>query len=105
MSGLMKVSSNPHIRDKASTDKIMGAVIVALLPTTIIGTFAFVCGISGYFFGRMNNIFFRILMILGGCLLIDPGIATDLIGVACIAVTAVYRFLIKKGPDQPRAIA
>ena len=24
MSGLMKVSSNPHIRDKASTDKIMG---------------------------------------------------------------------------------
>ena len=25
MSGLMKVSSNPHIRDKASTDKIMGA--------------------------------------------------------------------------------
>ena len=78
---------------------------IALLPTTIIGTFAFVCGISGYFFGRMNNIFFRILMILGGCLLIDPGIATDLIGVACIAMTAVYRFLIKKGPDQPRAIA
>ena len=35
MSELMKVSSNPHIRDKMSTDKIMLAVIVALMPTTI----------------------------------------------------------------------
>ena len=41
MSGLMKVSSNPHIRDKASTDKIMGAVIVALLPTTLFGIWNF----------------------------------------------------------------
>ena len=38
MSELMKVSSNPHIRDKMSTDKIMLAVIVALMPTTIFGT-------------------------------------------------------------------
>ena len=41
MSGLMKVSSNPHIRDKASPDKIMGAVIVALLPTTLFGIWNF----------------------------------------------------------------
>ena len=41
MSGLMKVSSNPHIRDKMSTDKIMLAVIVALMPTTIFGIWNF----------------------------------------------------------------
>ena len=37
----MKVSSNPHIRDKMSTDKIMLAVIVALMPTTIFGIWNF----------------------------------------------------------------
>lgn len=33
----MKVSSNPHIRSKVSTDKIMLAVIIALLPATVFG--------------------------------------------------------------------
>ena len=41
MSELMKVSSNAHIRDKMSTDKIMLAVIVALMPTTIFGIWNF----------------------------------------------------------------
>ena len=35
MNDLMKVSSNPHIRSKISTSKIMLAVVIALLPTTI----------------------------------------------------------------------
>ena len=30
MSGLMKVSSNPHIRAKSSTAKIMLTVVIAL---------------------------------------------------------------------------
>lgn len=34
---LMKVSSNPHIRSKVSTSKIMLSVVIALLPTTIFG--------------------------------------------------------------------
>ena len=34
---MMKVSSNPHIRSKVSTDKIMLAVIIALLPATVFG--------------------------------------------------------------------
>lgn len=37
MSDMMKVSSNPHIRSKISTDKIMLMVVIALLPTTIFG--------------------------------------------------------------------
>lgn len=41
MSDLMKVSSNPHIRSKVSTSKIMLAVIIALLPTTIFGVLNF----------------------------------------------------------------
>ena len=38
---LLKVSSNPHIRSKVSTNKIMLAVILALLPTTIFGVWNF----------------------------------------------------------------
>ena len=41
MSDLMKVSSNPHIRSKDSTSRIMLAVIIALLPTTICGIYNF----------------------------------------------------------------
>ena len=38
---LLKVSSNPHIRSKVSTNKIMLAVILALLPTTVFGVWNF----------------------------------------------------------------
>lgn len=41
MSDMMKVSSNPHIRSKISTDKIMLIVIIALLPTTVFGIINF----------------------------------------------------------------
>ena len=38
---LLNVSSNPHIRSKISTDKIMLCVIIALLPTTVYGIINF----------------------------------------------------------------
>lgn len=41
MSDLMKVSSNPHIRSKATTSNIMFCVILALLPTTFFGIYHF----------------------------------------------------------------
>lgn len=41
MSELMKVSSNPHIRSKVTTNGIMLAVIVALLPATGFGVYNF----------------------------------------------------------------
>jgi Na+-translocating ferredoxin:NAD+ oxidoreductase RnfD subunit len=41
MSGLMKVSSNPHIRSKATTSNMMLAVVIALLPATGFGIYNF----------------------------------------------------------------
>lgn len=41
MSGLMKVSSNPHIRAKDSTSRIMLTVVIALLPSAIFGIYNF----------------------------------------------------------------
>lgn len=41
MSELLKVSSNPHIRSKVTTNGIMMAVIIALLPATGFGIYNF----------------------------------------------------------------
>lgn len=41
MSDLMSVSSSPHIRSRLSTNKIMFAVIIALLPATGFGIYNF----------------------------------------------------------------
>lgn len=41
MSGLFQVSSNPHIRSKVTTNGIMLAVIVALMPATGFGIYNF----------------------------------------------------------------
>ncbi len=41
MSDMMKVSSNPHIRSKATTAGIMGAVVLALMPATLFGVYNF----------------------------------------------------------------
>lgn len=41
MRDVLKVSSNPHIRSKDTTNKIMLYVIVALLPTTFFGIYNF----------------------------------------------------------------
>lgn len=41
MSDLFKVSSNPHVRSKVSTNGIMFAVIIALLPATGFGIYNF----------------------------------------------------------------
>lgn len=37
----MKISSSPHIRDKETTTNLMGQVLVALMPATVVGVFNF----------------------------------------------------------------
>lgn len=41
MSGLLNISSSPHIRDKSSTRSIMLDVLIALLPASIFGVYNF----------------------------------------------------------------
>ncbi len=41
MSEKLKVSSNPHIRSKVTTNGIMASVVIALLPTTCFGIYNF----------------------------------------------------------------
>lgn len=39
MDQMLHVSSNPHVRDKMTTSKIMQLVALALLPTTLFGIY------------------------------------------------------------------
>lgn len=41
MTGLLSVSASPHVRDKKTTTSIMGDVIIALLPATVVGIYNF----------------------------------------------------------------
>ena len=41
MDQMLHVSSNPHVRDKMATSKIMQLVVLALLPTTLFGIYNF----------------------------------------------------------------
>jgi len=59
-SSKLRISFFPHIRDKASTTRIMLDVIIALLPATIFGV---------YNFGL--NALFIILVCIGTCLVIE----------------------------------
>lgn len=69
MSDMMRVSSNPHIRSKVTTDKIMLCVILALLPATIFGVWNY--GLHALW---------QILLTVA----------------ACVAAEAVYELLMKK---------
>ena len=41
MEQMYNVSSNPHIRDKMTTSRIMQLVVIARLPTTLFGIWNF----------------------------------------------------------------
>ncbi len=69
------------------------AVEVALISiTAIIGIFGLASGLEGYCFTDMNKII-RILIVIGGLLLIYPGIATDGIGFVLVIGSLAFQYL------------
>lgn len=57
------------------------ADILLAIPTAILGVYLYVCAIQGYFFGKVKNPLLRIVLAVAGCLLIIPGLTTDLIAI------------------------
>ncbi|SER86516.1 TRAP transporter, 4TM/12TM fusion protein [Butyrivibrio fibrisolvens] len=69
------------------------AVEVALISiTAIIGIFGLASGLEGYCFTDMNKII-RILIVIGGILLIYPGIVTDGIGFVLVIGSLAFQYL------------
>lgn len=64
--------------------------IVQMVITAIIGMVGISVAMEGYFLTHANK-FERATFLVGGLLLIDPGAMTDVIGLAILAIVAVYQ--------------
>ncbi len=70
--------------------------VLRVLPTALIGTYSFVGGMNGYLFGTLKNFLLRAFLVVGGALVIFPGLVTDLIGFGLIGAVLVVVFFRKK---------
>ena len=76
-------------------ESILWYEVVLIVLTSIIGMIGVAAGLSGYLVGDMNVVQ-RIVTILGGVLLIIPGVWTDIAGIALVAVAVAWQLMQKK---------
>ena len=69
--------------------------VILLSITACIGIFGVAAGLSGYFYDDMN-ILERVMTMVGGLLLIHPGLMTDACGIALVAVVYIFQHFKKK---------
>ena len=79
---MFNISSNPHVKDRITTQKVMLYVIIALLPTTLFGVYNYTS-----MFG------------------LKYGIRTILLIAYCIAVCVVSEFLFNKITKRPNTVS
>ena len=69
--------------------------IVGIVVTSLIGIFGVSAGLAGYLLNFMNWPQ-RILSIVGGLMLIDPSLTTDVIGIVLVALVFVWQLAMRK---------
>ncbi len=69
--------------------------VVLIIVSSLVGIFAVASALEGYFMKKMEW-YERICCIVGGILLIIPGLATDIIGLAIVIAVFVYQYITKK---------
>ena len=69
--------------------------IVGIVVTSLIGIFGVSAGLAGYFLDFMTWPQ-RILAIVGGLMLIDPSVTTDIIGIVLVALVLVWQMATRK---------
>ena len=75
-------------------DTTAGEVILICI-TSLVGIFGVSSALEGYLFHNMPW-YQRILSLVGGLLLIYPGLATDIIGLLLVGTTVTLQFIAKK---------
>lgn len=68
-----------------------GPEIVQITITSLIGMFGIGIAMEGFIYGKVNALL-RVVFLLGGLALIDPGLYTDIIGIAVIGAGIVYQW-------------
>jgi len=69
--------------------------VVVIVITSLVGMFAVAASLEGYFVCKMAW-YQRVFCIVGGLLLIYPGIVTDSIGIILVAIALVFQIITKK---------
>ena len=69
--------------------------VITICITSFVGIFAVSASLEGYFLHHMAW-YERLISVIGGLLLIYPGITTDIIGVALVGIMLVIQVLTKK---------
>ncbi len=69
--------------------------VILICVTSFIGIFAVSASLEGYFVHNMRW-YERLVSVVGGLLLIYPGIVTDVIGIALVGAVLIYQILTKK---------
>jgi TRAP-type uncharacterized transport system fused permease subunit len=76
--------------------------VILIVITSLVGIFGVSSALEGYIFAHMNPLQ-RILAGVGGLLLIDPNLVTDIVGVVLVVGVVVWQFLQKKQPAKKTA--
>ncbi len=69
--------------------------VIQITATSAIGIFGVAAGLEGFLKANMNPVI-RIVMVIGGIALINPGLVTDVVGIAAIAVCVIYQYTLAK---------
>jgi len=69
--------------------------VVLIIITSVVGIFAVSAALEGWLLRGMTW-YERAVCLIGGLMLIIPGIATDVIGLALVAAVVVYQYFLRK---------
>ncbi|MDO4540276.1 MAG: TRAP transporter permease [Syntrophomonadaceae bacterium] len=76
--------------------------VVRILITSVIGMTALAASVSGYLLVR-TRFYDRIMFLVGGLMMIDPGAITDSIGICIVAAAFLIQFLRQRREDDNSA--
>lgn len=69
--------------------------VILIVITSLVGIFAVSAALEGYLIAKMP-VYQRLISLVGGLLLIYPGIVTDSVGLGLVAVVVVLQYFAKK---------
>ena len=83
-------------------DEVTWLMVAQIAVTAAVGIFGVTAAIEGYLFKHME-VYIRIIMAVGGLMLIHPGRTTDLIGISLVVVCVVIQYILgkKQGDELP----
>ena len=73
--------------------------VILIVISSLIGIFGVSSALEGFVLKKMN-VLQRLMSAIGGVLLIDPNIITDIVGIALVAASIVWQVIEKKTEDK-----